>query len=220
VHPDPEGAESALSTALEETVRMGRLVDDLLLLARLDAAAPRRTAPVDLAEVVREVAPAVAPHARLDVVPALVLGDGDALGRVVRNLVENAARHATSEVRVAVSADEHVELVVDDDGPGIPESERERVFDRFHRVDSPRSRGRRRRRARAGHRPRARHVDGRDHRRAAVAARRRAAEGPAAPRLIATGTTPIADLPWARDRHLPAVGGRGTGRGTCASAVT
>jgi signal transduction histidine kinase len=138
--PTRRAPSSALSTALEETVRMGRLVDDLLLLARLDAAAPRRAAPVDLAEVVRQVAPAVAPHARLDVVPALVQGDGDALGRVVRNLVENAARHAASTVRVAVSAAEHVELVVDDDGTGIPEAERERVFDRFHRVDSPRSR--------------------------------------------------------------------------------
>ena len=135
VHPDPDGAEPALRTALEETVRMGRLVGDLLLLARLDASARRPSAPVDLAEVVREVAA----EAEVDVVPAQVLGDRDALVRVVRNLVENAARHAGSTVRVTVTADP-VELLVDDDGPGIPEGERERVFDRFHRLDSPRSR--------------------------------------------------------------------------------
>ena len=135
VHPDPDGAEPALRTALEETVRMGRLVNDLLLLARLDAAAPPPAAAVDLADVVREVAAG----AELHVVPALVLGDRDALGRVVRNLVENAARHAAATVRVTVTADP-VELVVEDDGPGIPAAERERVFDRFHRLDSPRSR--------------------------------------------------------------------------------
>ena len=141
VHPDPDGAEPALRTALEETVRMGRLVGDLLLLARLDASARRPTAPVDLADVVREVVVReVAPEAELDVVPALVLGDRDALGRVVRNLVENAHRHATSAVRVTLTAGDRVELLVDDDGPGIPAAERERVFDRFHRLDSPRSR--------------------------------------------------------------------------------
>ena len=140
VHPDPEGAEATLRTALEETVRLGRLVDDLLLLARLDAAAPRRVTRVDLADVVADVVPALAPHAQLSAEPAAVLGDRDGLGRVVRNLVENAVRHAASDVRVTVTDGQQVELLVDDDGPGIPAAERERVFDRFHRVDSPRSR--------------------------------------------------------------------------------
>jgi signal transduction histidine kinase len=140
VHPDPEGAEATLRTALEETVRLGRLVDDLLLLARLDAAAPRRVNRVDLADVVTDVVPALAPHSQLSAEPAAVVGDRDGLGRVVRNLVENAVRHAASEVRVTVTSGQQVELVVDDDGPGIPAAERERVFDRFHRVDSPRSR--------------------------------------------------------------------------------
>jgi signal transduction histidine kinase len=133
VHPDPDGAEPALRTALEETVRMGRLVDDLLLLARLDAGAGRPAEPCDLAEVARSVAP----DAVLDLQPAPVVADRDALRRVVRNLVENAARHA-STVRVTVTPE--VLLLVDDDGPGIPEGERERVFDRFHRLDTPRSR--------------------------------------------------------------------------------
>jgi signal transduction histidine kinase len=140
VHPDPEGAEPTLRTALEETVRLGRLVDDLLLLARLDAAAPRPPTRVDLGQVVANVVPALAPDAELVVQPAVVLGDRDGLGRVVRNLVENASRHAVSQVRVTVTAGDQVELLVDDDGPGIPAAERQRVFDRFYRVDTPRSR--------------------------------------------------------------------------------
>ena len=140
VHPDPEGPEQPLTVALEEVLRMGRLVDDLLLLARLDAGVVRRTEVVDLAEVVRELLPAAAPEVELDLVPARVLADRDGLGRVVRNLVDNARRHAAARVTVTVRPGEHVELLVDDDGPGIPAQERQRVFDRFHRLDSPRSR--------------------------------------------------------------------------------
>ncbi|CAA9309875.1 MAG: probable two-component sensor kinase, partial [uncultured Frankineae bacterium] len=142
VHPDPEGPEPTLRTASEEVLRMARLVDDLLLLARLDAgASPARGAGraqrVDLAEVVRELVP---DGVVLHLSPAPVVADPDALVRVVRNLVDNAVRHAASTVTVTVSAGEHVELLVDDDGPGIPEQERSRVFDRFHRLDSPRTR--------------------------------------------------------------------------------
>ena len=137
VHPDPDGPEPTLRTAHEEVLRMGRLVDDLLLLARLDAGAPRRAQDVDLAEVVRELAP---DGVLLDLAPARVHADPDALVRVVRNLVDNALRHATRSVRVTVAPGPPVELLVDDDGPGIPEPERERVFDRFHRLDSPRTR--------------------------------------------------------------------------------
>ena len=135
VHPDPEGPEPTLRTALEEVLRMARLVDDLLLLARLDAGAPRRVQEVDLADVVRELVP---DGVVLDLAPARVVADPDALVRVVRNLVDNALRHATG--RVAVTVTPEVALLVDDDGPGIPEPDRERVFDRFHRVDSPRTR--------------------------------------------------------------------------------
>jgi signal transduction histidine kinase len=160
VHPDHEGPEPALRTALEDVLRMGRLVDDLLLLARLDAGAVLPVRPVELAAVVRESLdglrrataalgsgdPASAgPELVVDVVPAVVLGDADRLGRVVRNLVENAVRHARRRVTVTVRpggpvTGDPVQLLVDDDGPGIPEQERTRVFDRFHRLDIPRSR--------------------------------------------------------------------------------
>ena len=146
VHPDPAGPEPALRTAHEEVLRMGRLVDDLLLLARLDAGAPRQPQVVDVAEVVRGLlgaGPAGDVGARqveLDLAPARVLADRDGLARVVRNLVDNALRHAASTVTVTVAPGDPVELLVDDDGPGIPAEDRERVFDRFHRLDSPRSR--------------------------------------------------------------------------------
>ena len=150
VHPDPDETEAVLSTALSEVLRMGRLVDDLLLLARLDAGAPRPPRPVDLAAVVRSVLGSGAPGpdgggpgpvaVATDLAAARVLADPDGLARVVRNLLDNARRHARSRVEVAVVEGDQVELVVDDDGAGIPVEERERVFDRFHRLDTPRSR--------------------------------------------------------------------------------
>ena len=136
VHPDAGQVDETLHSALDDVLRMGRLVEDLLVLARVGAGAVRPAAPVDLADVVREVAG----HATLHLAPAVVLADREALVRVVRNLVENADRHARSDVVVTVAAGPPVELLVDDDGPGIPEAERERVFDRFHRLDGPRSR--------------------------------------------------------------------------------
>ena len=136
VHPDPAQADATLRSALDDVLRTGRLVEDLLLLARLDAGALRPASPVDLADVVREVAP----DAGVDLQSALVLADRESLVRVVRNLVENAHRHAASVVTVTVQDGDPVVLLVDDDGPGIPAAERERVFDRFHRLDGPRSR--------------------------------------------------------------------------------
>ena len=68
-------------------------------------------------------------------------GSHQALTSVVRNLIDNAARHATSTIAVSAAAgDGTVVLTVDDDGPGIPLPDRERVFQRFTRLDHPRSR--------------------------------------------------------------------------------
>jgi signal transduction histidine kinase len=76
-----------------------------------------------------------------DITPTLLVGDLGGVLRVLRNLVDNAARHASSRIEIAVekrAAD--AILVVADDGPGIPESERLHVFDRFVRLDSDRAR--------------------------------------------------------------------------------
>jgi len=70
-----------------------------------------------------------------------VLGDAGLLTQVVRNLVDNAARHAHSSIILALHDDgSNVLLTVDDDGPGVPPADRERVFDRFVRLDEARAR--------------------------------------------------------------------------------
>jgi signal transduction histidine kinase len=132
---------------LDEVLRMERLVDDLLLLARTDAGVDRRSRPtIDFDDVV--LAEVSAAHQRggpsvgLGTFgPARIRGNADQLGRVVRNLLENAQRHAAAEVTVDLSAqDGTVQLAVADDGPGIPAQDRERVFERFTRLDEARDR--------------------------------------------------------------------------------
>jgi len=132
---------------LTDVQRLGRLVDDLLLLARADEGDPRlhHREPVDLAALVAEVAAGYT-GARVPVRaapgdPLWTAGDPDGLRRIVDNLVSNAVRHAASAVDVTVAAvDGRVEVTVADDGPGIPERDRERVFDRFTRLDDARAR--------------------------------------------------------------------------------
>ncbi|MEV0840269.1 ATP-binding protein [Actinocatenispora sera] len=136
---------------LVDTERLSRLTEDLLLLARSadsdEAAArmARRAERVDLAALVTDVADryetARVPVTALLDVPAEVHGDPAALARVVGNLLDNAVRHAETEVvaSVSVQGDEAV-VVVTDDGPGIPPADRDRVFDRFTRLDDGRAR--------------------------------------------------------------------------------
>jgi signal transduction histidine kinase len=135
------------SEVLEEHERMGRLLRDLLYLARTDEGTGiGRAAEVDLDDVVLAEVARLRPRASavLDtsgVSAGRVLGDVDGLARVVRNLLENADRHAGATVRVELSSGGgQVQLVVADDGPGIPPGDRERVFDRFARLDAGRSR--------------------------------------------------------------------------------
>lgn len=135
---------------LADTERLSRLVDDLLLLARLDEddarpARPAAVGPVELGELLRAVAARYpSPPVRL-VVPAgawWTEGDPGELRRVLVNLVENAIRHASAEVRLAVAGPEgayHL-VTVTDDGPGVPAADRERVFARFTRLDDARAR--------------------------------------------------------------------------------
>lgn len=144
-HPGalPEGE---LATAvLEEAARMQRLVEQLLLLTRADEGAVRRAHDVDLDDLALAEARRVRRNG-LDVdasgvAPGRVRGDEIALAQVVRNLVDNAARHAASALAVSVrEVAGGVELVVEDDGPGIPEADRQRVFERFVRLDEARAR--------------------------------------------------------------------------------
>ncbi|GAB7042799.1 MULTISPECIES: sensor histidine kinase [Catenuloplanes] len=124
--------------------RLSRLVDDLLLLARADdsAEAARRTAPVELGELLTDLAaryPDVAFTAPAE--QFWTDGDADALRRAVSNLLDNAGRHARSTVALTIGTDAGRHLIaVTDDGPGIPAADRERVFDRFTRLDDARAR--------------------------------------------------------------------------------
>ena len=174
-HPDGlDWAETARDVHAD-TLRLARLTEDLLLLARLDGQHLRRT-PTDLAAVCESVAARYA-TARVPVRaetagPCVVAGDADALARLLVNLLDNAVRHAASRVCVSVREDGGwAVLTVTDDGPGIPAEDAERAFGRFARLDDARDPHRRgRRRAGPGHRA----VDRGGPRRLGVARRRRA----------------------------------------------
>ncbi|HWC24599.1 MAG TPA: HAMP domain-containing sensor histidine kinase [Flexivirga sp.] len=131
-----------------ELERMGALIDDLLLLARLDE--QRSDAPddaVDLDDVAQAEVGRWRSDNRVSVryagTPTRAQAPESTVQRVVRNLVDNAIRHAERDVLVATSTDSSgaALLTVDDDGSGIEKDERERVFDRFVRLDEGRSRG-------------------------------------------------------------------------------
>lgn len=148
-HPDTADPAATRASVLEEVVGLQRLVDDLLVLARLDAAsAPAGATPVDLAALVRtEISAMTTAEAgcAVDVAAAdgcVVAGDADQIRRVVRNLLDNARRHARSRVAVAVGrSGPQVRLTVGDDGPGIPPDRRVDVFDRFTQLDDSRHTG-------------------------------------------------------------------------------
>ncbi|NUS93740.1 MAG: HAMP domain-containing histidine kinase, partial [Nocardia sp.] len=135
-----------LDGLLGDTVRLEHLAADLLLLARLDAGEQPRSDRVDLAALVREelihrVGDRVPVGSDLPAEPLVVTGSRSQIGRVLGNLVDNAQRHAATTVRVNLEhhGDQAV-LAVTDDGPGVPEPDRERIFQRFVRLDDARSR--------------------------------------------------------------------------------
>jgi two-component system OmpR family sensor kinase len=149
----PEEVSHALGRVESEALRMGRLVDDLLLLARLDAGRPLEQKDVDLSRLVIEVtsdARVAGPDHRwsLDLPdePLVVRGDEHRLHQVVANLLSNARIHtpAGTSVNVRLSpdprADTRVLLSVSNDGPGIPPELQASVFERFVRADDSRSR--------------------------------------------------------------------------------
>jgi two-component system OmpR family sensor kinase len=131
--------------ALTETERIERLVEDLLTLARIDEEAPLRPARIALGPYLGRFAEAGPGGVTLGTVPQGTLpADPERLTQVVRNLVANARRYAGPGGRVELSAvadGERLTVRVDDDGPGVPPAERERVFDRFQRSEASRDRG-------------------------------------------------------------------------------
>lgn len=140
----PEERERLHLLLLRESRRAGRLVDDLLVLARLDAGLELRREPVDLLELARaeaERAQLVAPDQQVEVIgePVIVPGDASRLAQVLGNLLDNARRHAgQGAVTVTVSAGDPATVLVTDDGPGVPPADRERIFDRLVRLDEAR----------------------------------------------------------------------------------
>ncbi|MFJ4281064.1 sensor histidine kinase [Streptomyces massasporeus] len=129
-----------LDGAVEDTVRLQRLAADLLLLARLDAGERPSDTKVDLAGLAREAAEGRT-GVTVDAEPVEVAGSRGQLGRVLANLLDNAQRHARSAVTVHVRREGDRAVVgVADDGDGVPEDDRERIFERFVRLDAARSR--------------------------------------------------------------------------------
>lgn len=145
-HPHLLDAELAVNTLLPEAQRMHTLIEDLLLLARADEQSLMRRKEVLALDEVAEVEVArCRRQARCaidaDIRPVRCAGDPMAISRMIRNLVENAVRHATSRVYVEVGgSDGTAILTVSDDGPGISPADRSRVFERFVRLDSDRAR--------------------------------------------------------------------------------
>jgi signal transduction histidine kinase len=145
---DPSGRVwQDLSPILEgEAERMRHLVDDLLLLSKVDDRGLVLVAgDVDLDDLAEREALRLRRVGQVGVTlraaPTRVLGDEHQLAQVVRNLVDNAARAATSQVRLSVRLDAgEAVLSVEDDGPGVAVADRERIFDRFVRLDESRSR--------------------------------------------------------------------------------
>lgn len=135
-----------LDGVLGDTVRLEHLAADLLLLARLDAGEQPRADRIELTALVREelahrVGDRLPVGADLGGDELAVTGSRTQLARVLGNLVDNAQRHAATTVRVSVERQgDRAVLAVSDDGPGVPEADRERIFQRFVRLDDARSR--------------------------------------------------------------------------------
>lgn len=148
-HPDGTDLATVLGDLRSEAERLEHIIDDLLLLARADegALARRRHRLIDLDDLVADEVARLRRRGRVEVgaaglSAAQIWGDRDPLIRVVRNLLDNAERHARSRVTVELGEEDGGDalLVVSDDGPGIAPADRERIFERFTRLDDARER--------------------------------------------------------------------------------
>jgi two-component system OmpR family sensor kinase len=133
----------------KESIRMGSLVEDLLLLARLDQAPTLHKDPVDLTHLINEAvesARAAGPDHPISVVvpnELFVLGDSMRIHQAVANLLANARTHTPAGTNVAVNAESNeneVTITVSDDGPGLSAADQDRIFERFFRADPSRKR--------------------------------------------------------------------------------
>ena len=146
-HPEAIDHKALLGDLTYENERMGGIVGNLLLLAQHDESGLRvERHPLDLGDLLFEEASALKARSslRVDVSgigPVVCTADGSMIRRAVRNLLDNAARYAASTVKVScISEDGRVHIVVSDDGPGVAEADRERIFGRFVRLEEGRSR--------------------------------------------------------------------------------
>jgi len=146
-HPDRANWQTTERDVLDDTLHMQRLVDDLLTLADLDEpSTPPRHDLLDLDELVISEVRRLRTRGKVtidarNVRAAQTTGDAASLGRAVRNLLDNAERHATEMVTVSlVENDSEIRIVVSDDGRGVAAGDRERIFQRFARADESRSR--------------------------------------------------------------------------------
>jgi two-component system OmpR family sensor kinase len=152
---NPDELQRVMRRIEDEGARMGVLVDDLLLLARLDQHRPLERQPVDVGQLASDAVEdvcMVAPGRPIDLVvaddqPPVVIGDEMRLRQVLGNLLGNALTHTPDgtpiHVRVGTRVDEigrWAVLSVADEGPGLPAEHAERVFERFYRVDAARTR--------------------------------------------------------------------------------
>ncbi|WP_035849233.1 sensor histidine kinase [Kitasatospora azatica] len=145
-HPQGVAWPAVVAGALTDTERLQELADDLLLLARTEEDRRCLDSTVELHDLLAEQ---LAERAHTDpalvfaatLAPATAAGREVLVGRLVRNLLDNAARHADGRIEVALrTADGWAALTIADDGPGIPAPDRERVFERFVRLDTDRNR--------------------------------------------------------------------------------
>jgi two-component system, OmpR family, sensor kinase len=144
----PDDLARSMSGITREAERMSLLVDDLLLLARLDEGRPLAQESVELADVVSEAVDAaqvVEPNRPItaELEPATVIGDRERLRQIVDNLLANVRAHAGSETPVRINlsrVDGKAEISVADFGPGLTEEQASHVFERFYRADTSRAR--------------------------------------------------------------------------------
>jgi signal transduction histidine kinase len=146
-HPDRVSLEDLSEAVLDEGARLERLVRGMLLLAQVNERSLQATGrAVDLDDLMLAEARRLRDTMALTidaagVAAARVHGDETLLGQVVRNLVDNAAQHASSRIALSLGADDAgAVLAVEDDGHGVPAGERDRIFERFVRLDASRAR--------------------------------------------------------------------------------